>query len=489
MAHQNKTSSKSSRQTTVPQGYTASRDDTGSRGAAPRDKTPSRKGTGSPRQVGSRRETASRVAAPFTGSKSSPPQPLVIEELLSKLPQEASQILENFDTIVQGVRSLSSKQLLHLPEQIRDLSHLLTDQRGGRRMGYLNDTVHLSAYMRYFQWWNLLRLTKLFAGLSPSQLNVPENGICLDIGSGPLTLPIALWLARPDLRKKKLTWYCMDYSQTALALGEELYLAVAARTIALSSSTGSGVGEPWKIIRVKGDLGVGIKEKAHLITAANVFNEVVEESGKPPEFTAKRVTDIFSHYAAPKSQVLVVEPGTPPAARFLTAFRAAVARKNHSVVAPCPSDCSLCPMDGSRGNKWCHFTFPTDDAPVKLQKLSARAGLPKERASLAFVLTSSGELTNSQNIQSLEKEFFAQGKKDGTKKKEAQPKKHGDLVIRIVSEPINLPGNRIAHYGCCHLGLVLVQDPSGKELVPGQLVQVVTPTSQKTDRKTGALLV
>lgn len=421
----------------------------------------------------------SRGAAPRTASKAVPAQPLVVEELLSQPPQEASQVLENFDSIVQGVRPLSSKQLLRLPEQIRDLSHLLTDQRGGRRMGYLNDAVHLSAYMRYFQWWNLLRLTRLFAGLSPSQLDVPENGICLDVGSGPLTLPIALWLARPDLREKKLTWYCMDYSQTALALGEELYLAVAARTIASRSDT----GEPWKIIRVKGNLGVGIKEQVHLVTAANVFNEVVEESGKPPEFTAKRAADIFSHYAASKAQVLVVEPGTPPAARFLTAFRAAVARKNHSVVAPCPADCGLCPMDGSRGNKWCHFTFPTDDAPVKLQKLSSRAGLPKERASLAFVLTGSGGISPSG------KEPVAQDKSKGIKNKDVQSKKNTLLEVRIVSEPISLPGNRIAHYGCSHLGLVLVQDSSGKSLVPGQLVQVPAPASHKTDRKTGALLV
>jgi len=59
---------------------------------------------------------------------------------LSQLPQEARQVLENFDSIVQGVRPLSSKHLLRLPEQVRNLSHLLTDQRVGRRMGYLNDS-------------------------------------------------------------------------------------------------------------------------------------------------------------------------------------------------------------------------------------------------------------------------------------------------------------------------------------------------------------
>ena len=409
----------------------------------------------------------------FTSKKETvfPQKKSLVEELLPELPAESRQILENFDSIVQGVRPLSSRQLLRLPENIRDVSHLLTDQRGGRRMGYLNDTVALSAYMRYFQWWNLLRLTRLFAGLKPSQLNVPDNGICLDIGCGPLTVPIALWLARPDLREKKLTWYCLDHSQTALSLGEELYLAIAARSIADLASEQKSL-EPWRIVRVKGELGVTVRQRAHLVTAANVFNEVVEESGKPPEFTAKRAADIIMHYKDSSAQVLVVEPGTPPAVRFLTAFRGAMARKGLNVVSPCPKGMEwtegtaegkgcACPMDGGRGNKWCHFTFSTENAPEKLQKLSSRAGLPKERASLAFVLASSS------------------ASKSATKENQ--------LEIRVISEPIKLPGERTGHYGCSRLGLVLVE--STTRLSPGQLLHVQEPSSPRRDKKSGALVI
>ena len=409
----------------------------------------------------------------FTSKKETvfPQKKSLVEELLPELPAESRQILENFDSIVQGVRPLSSRQLLRLPENIRDVSHLLTDQRGGRRMGYLNDTVALSAYMRYFQWWNLLRLTRLFAGLKPSQLNVPDNGICLDIGCGPLTVPIALWLARPDLREKKLTWYCLDHSQTALSLGEELYLAIAARSIADLASEQKSL-EPWRIVRVKGELGVTVRQRAHLVTAANVFNEVVEESGKPPEFTAKRAADIIMHYKDSAAQVLVVEPGTPPAVRFLTAFRGALARKGLNVVSPCPKGMEwtegtaegkgcACPMDGGRGNKWCHFTFSTENAPEKLQKLSSRAGLPKERASLAFVLASSS------------------ASKSATKENQ--------LEIRVISEPIKLPGERTGHYGCSRLGLVLVE--STTRLSPGQLLHVQEPSSPRLDKKSSALVI
>lgn len=437
---------------------------------------PSKKEASLPKRISSKNQVPSGTvptgakAPSHAGSKDAFKKSLV-EELLPELPAESRQILENFETLVQGVRPLSSRQLLRLPENIRDVSHLLTDQRGGRRMGYLNDTVYLSAYMRYFQWWNLLRLTRLFAGLNPSQLNVPDNGICLDIGSGPLTVPIALWLARPDLREKKLTWYCLDHSQTALSLGEDLYLAVAARSIADSALEQKSL-EPWRIIRVKGELGESVRQRAHLVTAANVFNEVVEESGKPPEFAAKRAADIIMHYKDVSAQVLVVEPGTPPAVRFLTAFRGALARKGLNVVSPCPKGMEWtegttegkgcpCPMDGGRGNKWCHFTFSTEDAPQKLQKLSSRAGLPKERASLAFVLASS----------------FAS----------KSPAKESQLEIRVISEPIKLPGDRTGYYGCSRQGLVLVE--SATSLAPGQLLHVQEPSSPRRDKKSGALVI
>lgn len=451
----------------------------------------------------SRQRIASRPQKDSATRRPAEPRMELLEDLLPQLPAGSCQILDSFDTIVQGVRPLSSRQMLSLPEQIRSLSHLLTDQRGGRRVGYLNDPAHLSAYLRYFLWWNLLRLTKLFAGLTASQLNLPEEGVCVDIGSGPLTVPIALWLARPDLRKKRLTWYCIDYSQQALSLGEELYLAVAARTCRLPSSArtldaggATDEVEPWRIVRIKGELGVSIRQQAQLVTAANLFNEVVEGSGKPPEFTAKRAADIISHYAAAEAQVLVVEPGTPPSARFLTAFRGALARKGFRITAPCPAGMEWtggqekagveknscgCPMDGSRGSKWCHFTFSTEAAPAKLQRLSASAGLPKDRASLAFVLASSAGAAAAGNPDL--------------------------LSIRIISEPINLPGDKIGHYGCCRRGLVLVvadnqgaagwslgqsqksASPASQRLSPGKLIQVAEPANPKLDRKSGAVLV
>ena len=143
--------------------------------------------------------------------------------------KDAVNILNNFDEIIQGVNPLNSRQLQQLPDNIRNLSHLLTDNRSERRLGYMNDNVQLSAYIRYYSWWNLVRITRLFANL-PETCFPSKDEICLDIGSGPLTVITALWLSRPELRKLRLTWYCLDISANSMALGEDIYLSIVTKS-------------------------------------------------------------------------------------------------------------------------------------------------------------------------------------------------------------------------------------------------------------------
>ena len=134
---------------------------------------------------------------------------------VKNIPADAQKVLQNFDQIAQAALPANSKQLVALPKQIRELSHQMTDDRGSRRLGYMNEKTFLSAYIRYFVWWNLVRLTRLFANLDFGFLR--DGDVCLDIGSGPMTLVCALWLACPTLRQKKLVWYALDISQAALA--------------------------------------------------------------------------------------------------------------------------------------------------------------------------------------------------------------------------------------------------------------------------------
>lgn len=372
--------------------------------------------------------------------------------------KEALDIINNFDEIIQGVRPLNSKQLQQLPENIRTLSHQLTDERSTRRLGYMNESIQLSSYVRYYTWWNLVRLVKLFSNL-PAELFPKDNDICLDLGSGPLTVVTALWLARKELRNKKLTWYCLDVSSSSMALGEDIFLSVAAKTNC----------EPWKIIRVKGAFGTAIKQKCNFITCANMLNELDQASDMPPEFQSKKYFDQIMNYAAQDAGFLLIEPGVPKAARTLALLRQRFISAQKSVLAPCPHSLD-CPMNGFKAytgshNKWCNFSFSTEDAPLKLQKLSTLAKLPKERATLSFICASSKPVETKQ--------------------------KENNIFVRINSDPFRLPQNKTGFYGCSSLGLTLVSTKSPESITSGNLlkVQINDFSSLKTDEKSGAKII
>ena len=388
--------------------------------------------------------------------------------LFGKLPEESQKIIESFDEIVQRVKPLNSKQLYRMPETIKELSHLLTDERNNRRMGYMNDIPTLSAYIRYFTWWNLVRLTPLFAGFETNPQSkelfekLPEEPVFLDLGSGPLTVPIALWLGCPSLRLKKLTFYCLDTSQNALALGEEILLSVMAKTY---KATPEQV--EWNIIRVKGEIGTEIRKKADFITCANMFNELYWNTSKPLEEVSKNYTNLLLSYGNEKTSVLVIEPGVPRSGRFITLLRNSLIRKKMSILSPCPHMVD-CPMEGKKGGKWCHFTLLTDKAPRKLHKLSDSAKLTKDRASFSFVFASN--IVEEEKLQDKE------------------------LDIRVVSDPIRLPREKVGRYACSSLGLTLLEAPE-KVLSSGDFVRVQHPKTYgknqpqpRIDRKSNAVI-
>ena len=401
---------------------------------------------------------------------------------IKNLPDDAQKVLRDFDQIAQSAMPANSKQLVALPKIIRELSHQMTDDRGSRRLGYMNEKTFLASYVRYFMWWNLVRLARLFSNLDFGFLS--GGGVCLDIGSGPLTLPCALWLARPDLRQKKLVWYVMDISQLALSLGEEIFLSVAAAT----------GGEPWKIVRVKGPLGTAVKEKARFVTCANMFNELLQSrGGEPPDYLAKKYSQALFKYLDFESgpAIFLAEPGTPNSARFVSLMRDAFIRRGLFALTPCPHQQS-CPMDGRRAGKggangkWCNFAFDTDDAPKKLLALSAKAGIPKERAVISFVLASAETACKPKNCGTRESD--ASPKSVDEKKSFASPKSGG--LLRVASDIIRLPPERegqkprVGHYACSEQGLVLALSKGGKRVYSGDLLEVENDFTPKSGAET-----
>lgn len=378
-----------------------------------------------------------------------------------KIPEESKKIIANFDKILQEIKPLNSKQMQNLPENIRNLSAQMTSEKASRRLGYMNENIQLSAYARYFVWWNLVRHSKLFTNL-PSEHFPKKDCVCLDLGSGPLTVVIALWLSRPELRNLKLTWYCLDISQNALTLGEDIYFSIAAKCPPSNSKA-----EPhWKIIRVKGSFGDFIKEKASFVTCANMFNELDQGSKMPPEFQSRKYFESLKNYSTSDAKFILIEPGVPKASRTLCLLRERFLKDDFIVKIPCVHS-ENCPMNGFKAftgssNKWCNFAFTTEDAPVNLQKLSEKSKLPKDRAVLSFIAIL--PKTQTENSQ-----------KD-------------DLILaRVTSDSFRLPKNKNGVYVCTKEGLKLVETNSEIKLKSGDFLEIkLNSQSQKYfDLKTG----
>ena len=395
----------------------------------------------------------------------------ITSNIFEPLSKEANQLIKDFDEIIQSVSPLNSKQLCALPYKIRDLSHELTDTRGKRRLGYMNSKESIAAYVRYFSWWNLYRLCSVFESLPAEAFDFLGDGdAVLDIGSGPLTAVIALWLSRPELRQKKLNIIVTDLSHNALLLGEELYMAVAARTCADG-------GEPWHITRIKGTFGVEIRQKASFVICANMVNELVQDSERTPDEDAKNIQRKLFSYADEKAAFFLVEPGVPRGSRFISLFRDGFIRKGFNICSPCPQ-CAACAFPGTRNAKWCHFVRDTADAPLALAKRSEAAGLPKDRAAVSFVF--------AENTGGAPK---SAGAVSGASAVDRQK----NLDVRVVSDEIALPGGRKGRYACSRWGAVLLTGRQLKDIKSGSLVTIKIDDSKKPllqkDKKTGFLTI
>ncbi|PKN09744.1 MAG: hypothetical protein CVU73_02015 [Deltaproteobacteria bacterium HGW-Deltaproteobacteria-8] len=351
-----------------------------------------------------------------------------------------------------------------LPGQIRQLSHLLTDEREDLKRDYLSDPAALSAYMRYFLPWNIYRLGVLFAGLAldPGGDTPEAEATIIDLGAGPLTAAMALWMARPHLRRRKLHFICVDRSPKPMRLGLDTLKSLAAK---------HGL-EPWRVTLVKGSLDERLRDKADLVIMANTLNEVLHRGENDLMQDAETLATHLANMLTPTGQLMVVEPGIRPSAHLLSAFRRGLMHRGLKPLAPCPHT-EPCPMSGRGYTAWCHFNFDAEAAPVWLKKISEDARLTKDNVSLSFL------------------HFSARGRK-----LEAAP---GKSLVRAVSGPFELPASgkdgesqhrRYGQYACSERGLTLLSLPH-KHLVPvpGTLLEAPWPENPDKDAKSGALLL
>lgn len=386
---------------------------------------------------------------------------------------------------INEVQPLKTAHKRDLPLAVEELSLRLTSERSTLNRPYWSAPRLTSAYMRYFLPWNLVRLARLFEGLplpAPTPLCEPAPAehdaataqsplprLLVDVGSGPLTVPIALWMAKPEWRSLPLTVLCMDTAPQPLELGKKLFLALA------------GEQSPWRIVTRRAPLEGMLRELRNtsgvpwLFTGANVINEIPLKAGQYNDERFAAIAAMAAQFChSPNASALFVEPGTRLGGKNMVSLREQALEAGLHPVAPCPHS-ATCPVQESRS--WCHFTFDIGGAPAWLLDLSRQAHLNKEGLSMSFML-----LQNAAQVEA--------NAATAASAPQAQAPKNPENIeqVRIISAPFVIPGMwGSARYACSERGLALLTD--ALTLNSGALVAAQWPDEPKQDKKSGAFIL
>ncbi|SHN51263.1 small ribosomal subunit Rsm22 family protein [Desulfovibrio litoralis] len=403
--------------------------------------------------------------------------------------------------IINELFPIKSQHRRSLPNDVHELSLILTEERARLKTPYWAAPRFLSAYLRYFLPWNLVRLAWLFPKLD---LSLKNGSTILDCGSGPLTLPIALWLHRPDLRSLKLNFVCTDTGSSALEAGKQLFTEY------------TGGKSSWSFKTIRSNLGQSLahfrkpEHKADLIMLGNMLNELSTGNREPLDQLLGQLSVNLQKALNPKGQVLVVEPGTRLGSKLTTNLRFHALRTGYEVLSPCTHQ-EPCPLLDPAARSWCHFSFPVLEVPRALSSLSVAAKLEKQRASLAFLFLQNKHI---QDVDSLDDDYFdedcdleeysenldceagqrASANHATFNQKNTESLKNKTCEARIVSGKILIPGNKDmaftqnpkmidGRYACTSHGLALIcpfNKPEGSK--------VTIRFIGERDKKSGALL-
>ena len=403
--------------------------------------------------------------------------------LFTPLSAESRTVLDRIPNLFNKVFPVPGRFSAALPDDVAELSRLLTAGRADRGVSYLGKPALLSAYLRYFMPWNIFRLCRLFAFLP---LKLKDNDAINDLGAGPFTFASALWISRKDLRKLHLEFRCVDRTPAVLEAGKKFFTALAAET--------GGENCPWEFRTIRGELmpfgsrrrgclSVEIHGKSAALSAAvNVYNELFWNL--PPadkegllSFTEAQA-DLLSSLTENDGAILVAEPGIPRSGEFISLLRQSLMERGRNPLSPCVHS-AACPITG-KGNKakWCHFAFDTGDAPGQLHKLSAAAKIPKERAVLSYLFA--GPKTE---IDTKVEKITGNNNTHAAKLSSGKPVK-----IRVISDAFAVQDSW-GRYGCSENGMVLVTgNRTNMNNLPSASLLELPLDSKRIDNKSGAYI-
>ncbi len=388
---------------------------------------------------------------------------------------------------------MKPSQRKELPYACKELSEYLTTEREMLSRPYWTNPRLLSAYFHYFLVWNLIRLCKLFPQINLGTLS--QKCTFVDLGSGPLTIPLAFFLARKDLHKKEITFICSDIAPQPLQIGKNLFEMLRLKLAPECR---------WKIEIVRAPNHKILRQihtPVSLITMGNVLNEGDEKRKFSTFEQIQHIYDTACQILDETGKIFVVEPGTRQGARMIQILRtlvteemqendfdeldeengevtASFAEDNwkeddweedeeapNQIISPCPCGIS-CPLTKQfhKQNAWCHFNTKANGIPKELKELSQKAGLDKESISLSYLYLAKKELAEKL-----------------IKKEQSEHK------ARIISDAFVVPHYKgRARYACHERGLLLILDSAAMPM--GTLCEIKFPAKSIRDYKSKALL-
>ena len=239
-----------------------------------------------------------------------PQSPMVESPLFQPLSAGVHRGIEELLPVIDRTFPLKRRFSSELPKNISWLSALLTKERSGLDGSYMNDPALFNAYLRYFLPWNVFRLSLLLPALPLDDL--AGTAEIVDLGSGPLTLPVALWIALPEIRDTPLSFRCVDRNGAALEAGVKLFSALAGK---------NGEKTRWQVKTYRAALGERLKlPPAALVCAVNVCNELFQKLPQADTaalaVNAKKFAWRLASLTRDSGRVFVVEPGAPRPAQF-----------------------------------------------------------------------------------------------------------------------------------------------------------------------------
>lgn len=447
-----------------------------------------------------------KIHTQISGIVHSAPDQFTIKQ--PALPDNLAYAMEKLLDAIDIAIPLSSAHKKDLKYAIRDLSRELTSERTERKRDYLGMPRNHSAYLRYFLPWNVLRIAQIVANLD---IALHDGDSILDVGSGPWTVPIAFWIAKPELRTKHITWILGDRVKKPMESGHAIftaYLKLFSETSNLSASMNDHQiipDCPWEFVCKREQFPALAEKKQNkpfaLITAANVLNELFWDERVHLDTRARTILESLSQNAGPDTGMLIIEPGEPRSGTMIAALRESILMNQNNlrghIVSPC-THTNACPMPGSYLQKalralkagatitkaipapvnmpasrqkypWCHFVLNNTPAPQRLLELSEAAGIPKERlvASWLYVKLSSKHETSP----------------------ETNHKQHA-ASFRLISDPIRAH-NKLYRYACGEDGYLMAGPPFSR-FPSGTFITLNDKRhwmSHGIDKKTHALVI